>query len=97
MIQLKRRKYISRISFEDFAKLYPEEAPKLTGGFPHCVAVSWCEYPTPSANGWNKVIHISDVKHIYSTRDYWEVHAGDNRVCKVSKRLTGAIYQVEVK
>ena len=98
MVPLQKRRYVTKLSFEDFKVLYPEAASKLQQQpFPHCYAVSWCNYPVLSDSGWAEAISIDNVKHIYSTRDYWEVHSGSGTLHKIPKRLTKAIYQIEVK
>ena len=91
------RKYITRISLEDFKKISPEIADSLEEEFPYCVAVSNIGYPLPNNMGTAEAISVANVKHIYSTRDYWEIHTTTGSVNKVSKKLTKAIYQIEVK
>lgn len=91
------RKYITRLSLEDFKKINPEIAEGLEEEFPYCVAVSNKGYPLPYNMGTAETICVSNVKHIYSTRDYWEVHTTTGAVNKVPKKLTKAIYQIEVK
>lgn len=91
------RRYITKISLEDFKKVNSELAELLEEEFPYCVAISNKSYQLPNNIGTAKSISVSYVKHIYSTRDYWEVHTTTGSVNKVPKKLTKAIYQIEVK
>ena len=74
------KQFVTYISLEDFMKLYPEVAesyqdkPSL---FPLAVAIHK-GYPNEGYFGkyigWNKAAFVAEeVKHIYSTRDYFEV------------------------
>lgn len=91
------RKYITRLSLEDFKNINSEIADDLEEEFPYCVAVSNKGYPLPYNMGTSESLSVANVKHIYSTRDYWEVHTTTGAVNKVPKKLTKAIYQIEVK
>lgn len=91
------RKYITRLSLADFKKINPEIAEDLEKEFPYCVAISNKGYQLPHNMGTADSVCAANVKHIYSTRDYWEIHTTTGGVNKVSKKLTKAIYQIEVK
>lgn len=91
------RKYITRLSLEDFKKINSEIAENLEGEFPYCVAISNKGYQLPNNIGTAESMCAANVKHIYSTRDYWEIHTTTGGVHKVPKKLTNAIYQIEVK
>ena len=91
------RKYITKISLEDFKALHPEIANNLVGTFPYCVAISKKEYPVLNDAGTAKTLWISNVRHIYSTRDYWEVFNHRESKFKIPKKLTRVIYQVEAE
>jgi hypothetical protein len=90
------RNYITRLSKEDFLKLYTSFIlENNTTSFPQVVAFISDDYPAlPN----NKVthIHIPSIKHIYSTRDYWEIELLTNSTRhKIPKRYTKAIYLIE--
>lgn len=89
------RRYITRISLSDFAKLYPEKAEELDGTFPYCIAISKKAYPVAMSPNQTMTLVIENVKHIYSTRDYWEAFNHRGSKFKIPKRLTKVIYQVE--
>lgn len=99
-------KYVTRISKEDFIKLYPdvlpvgyikEENDKL---FPLAVSIH-NDYPNGGYYGkylgWNCQFVADQVKHIYSTRDYFEVERTEEPgfKYKIPKKETKAIYLVE--
>lgn len=90
------RKYITQISVGDFLQLYPTfNLDTKESSFPQVVAFISDQYPSlPNNNIAN--IHLTAAKHIYSTRDYWEVTLmSDNRRHKIPKRYTDAIYLIE--
>lgn len=91
------RRYITKLSLEDFKKINSELAEGLGIEFPYCVAISNKGYQQLNNMGTIETICVYNVKHIYSTRDYWEVHTTTGSVNKVPKKLTKAIYQIEVK
>lgn len=89
------RKYITEISTGDFLQLYPSYRLDMNeSSFPQVVAFISDEYPAlPN----NKVthIHVPSIKHIYSTRDYWELTLlNENTRHKIPKRYTSAIYLI---
>ena len=90
------RNYITQLSVEDFKKIQPNhllESDKSS--FPQVVALISDQYPSlPTNNIAN--ITLTNVKHIYSTRDYWEVVLkSDTKRHKIPKRYTDAIYLIE--
>lgn len=90
------RNYITQISLEDFKKIHPNhllESDKSS--FPQVAAIISDQYPSlPNHNIAN--ITLTNVKHIYSTRDYWEVkQVSDTKRHKIPKRYTEAIYLIE--
>lgn len=89
-------KYITQISKKDFIKVYPffvlDEAPS---SFPQVVAMISNSYPA-LPNHSIEHVNITQVKHVYSTRDYWEVlPQGKDKREKIPKRYTEAIYLIE--
>lgn len=98
-------KFITEISKEDFIKLYPNELydyylADTNEDFPIAIAIH-INYPIKGYFGkyigFNKPVFIADnVKHIYSTRDYWEVVRLDepNFRYKIPKDETKAIYLI---
>lgn len=89
------RKYITEISVGDFFQLYPSFKLDIEeSSFPQVVAIISPEYPS-LPNHQISNINLKQVKHIYSTRDYWEVtlHTDDKRH-KLPKRYTSAIYLI---
>jgi len=90
------RQYITELSKEDFLKVYPSYPLDLSpSSFPQVVALISDEYPSlPN----HKITHINlkAAKHIYSTRDYWEVSmVYDSNRHKIPKRYTNAIYFIQ--
>lgn len=90
------RKYITELSKEDFLKVHPSfplEAAKSS--FPQVVAIISPDYPSlPNHKVSN--INLTNARHIYSTRDYWEVTTvSDVKRHKIPKRYTEAIYLIQ--
>jgi hypothetical protein len=90
------RQYITHLSKEDFLKIAPNYSLDTShSSFPQVVAFISDEYPSlPN----QKITHINlkAAKHIYSTRDYWEVSTiYDAKRHKIPKRYTDAIYLIE--
>ena len=90
------RKYITQLSKEDFSTLQPNIALDAnTSSFPQVVALISSKYPSLPTTNINHV-SLKSVKHIYSTRDYWEVvTTTDSTRHKIPKRYTDAIYLIE--
>lgn len=89
------RRYITQLSKEDFEKLYPYyPLIKEESSFPQVVAMISNQYPALPYNKINS-INIKNTKHIYSTRDYWEVLVDNGERHKIPKRYTDAIYLIE--
>ena len=90
------RQYITHLSKEDFLKVYPSyPLDDKTSSYPQVVAFISDQYPSLPTN---KITHINlkAAKHIYSTRDYWEVSTiFDAKRHKIPKRYTDAIYLIE--
>ena len=90
------RNYITQLSLDDFKRLYPyTEIANDKSSFPQVVAIISENYPAlPNHDITN--IKLTSVKHIYSTRDYWEVELiSDTKRHKIPKRYTDAIYLIE--
>ena len=90
------RKYITQLSKGDFSTLHPNIALDAnTSSFPQVVALISSTYPSlPTTN--IKHVSLPSVKHIYSTRDYWEVVTTTSSTRhKIPKRYTDAIYLIE--
>lgn len=88
-------KYISHVSQEDFKLISTNLAySELTNAYPQVVAMISDKYPA-LPNNKPKTVHIDNVKHVYSTRDYWEVLVVDGSRHKIPKRYTDAIYLIE--
>jgi hypothetical protein len=90
------RKYITRLSEEDFSKVCTScHLDQAKSSFPQVVALISIQYPSITQERI-PYIHIKSVKHIYSTRDYWEVLVeGATKRHKIPKRYTDAIYLIE--
>ena len=93
-------KFITEISKEDFDKLYPgwEKEDDLT--YPVTVVVNK-EYPNPGTFGkqcpyTDTMLIVKSVKHIYSTRDYFEVVSllKPEYRYKFAKKQTKSIYLI---
>jgi hypothetical protein len=89
-------KYISHISSRDFNRLYPSFKIDLSSSsYPQVFAIISDNFPT-LPNHSISPIQIIKAKHIYSTRDYWEVTTLEsNSRHKIPKRYTEAIYLIE--
>lgn len=98
--------FVTQITLEDFLKLYPDALPEfyLKEGnkkfFPIALAIH-IDYPKGGYFGkyigYNAPTFIADeTKHIYSTRDYWEVVRIDepNFRYKLPKRETKSVYLI---
>ena len=89
-------KYITQISKEDFRKIFPYyPLDKSSSSFPQVVAIIDDSYPS-LPNHPIEHVNILKVKHVYSTRDYWEVLPhGKTKRERIPKRYTNAIYLIE--
>lgn len=96
--------FVTQISLEDFTKLYPNVLDDYyltnTDAFPLAVAIHE-GYPTNGYFGkyigYNAPVFVAEnAKHIYSTRDYWEVVRTEepNFRYKLPKDETKSIYFV---
>lgn len=90
----KELKYITHISQYDFKYIYSLSINPESSSFPQVVAMISDDYPSLPNNKITHV-HLTNVKHIYSTRDYWEVLLQDGSRHKIPKRYTNAIYLIE--
>lgn len=90
------RNYITQISKEDFLKIHPTiTLYNESSSFPQVVALISEDYPS-LPNHKVDIINLPNAKHIYSTRDYWEVTVNtDDTRHKIPKRYTTAIYLIE--
>ena len=99
-------RFVTSITLEDFVKIYPEVIyghylrDEGADDFPIAIAVH-NEYPTGGYFGkyigYNTTVFLADrAKHIYSTRDYWEVERVDEPGFryKLPKDETKAVYFV---
>lgn len=88
-------KYISHVSQNDFKLISASwGTSQLTSSYPQVVATISDEYPHFPGHKVD-TIHIDNVEHIYSTRDYWEVKVVEGSRHKIPKRYTKAIYLIE--
>jgi hypothetical protein len=97
------RNYITKISKQDFEKLYPEISLPSEAEFPVCVSLH-TNYPTDTyfskELGTKPFFLASSVEHIYSSRRYWEIRrlfnlfSSDKPLIKIPKAETEAIYLV---
>lgn len=90
------RNYITRLSLSDFKALYPEHTIATDKSpFPKVVVILSETYQNFFNNPLNTVT-LTSTKHVYSTRDYWEVATttSTNRH-KIPKKYTKSIYLIE--
>lgn len=90
------RTYITQIAKEDFINIFPNfQLDESPSSFPQVVAIISNTYPA-LPNHTISNINILNVKHVYSTRDYWEVLPhGKTKRERIPKRYTDAIYLIE--
>jgi hypothetical protein len=90
------RNYITQLSLQDYKKIYPEHELNIDkSSFPAVVAIISEDYPKLPTHSIREIT-LANAKHIYSTRDYWEVAINScEKKHKIPKRYTKAIYLIE--